>query len=270
MGQPDVLAFVPTACPRQKVPARPASLSTHAPNRTCRGRVMMGAADRTSRRELILGVLGASTAAALGAASAIRTVEAAHAVDGRTVVNAALSGYGIPVQDVAGYTTFVHQWDDGLFVKFQYPKSWVVSRVGSSLSAAPGKAVSPVSMSNYRTADQCALYVGPPQPKYRDISAVSVEELTALVLPGDATRDYSEYTLIRQAASAANASCKQYEFKFNSTTRSGYDVERYNVTSATVLKTCVVALSCSCVSNRIKSQAPALKLIADSFQATWF
>ena len=197
---------------------------------------------------------------------------AALATDARTVVNAALSAYFIPVQDSKSYSKLVQQFSS-LVVELKYPNAWVVSNLGANRTRAggtlPAGKTSPLSVSNYRTAESATLYVSDASSKYKTIDDVSLEDIARLVLPGDATRSYSEYSVIRRYPLKSDPTYAIFQFEFSSTTTSGDDVQRYCVTSATVLKGCIIALAASCTSQRFKSQASVLQTVVESFRASW-
>lgn len=172
----------------------------------------------------------------------------------RTVVNGVLSAYGLPtIREAVGYQTVVQQYGDSVVVTFQCPKSWVVRRALDGNAAQLGRA-SGLTAGDYRRSEGVALYV-------TDRQADVVE----LVTPGDAVRGDGEAMVVRDTYEDGDV--RMIETKFESTTRSGYVIQRRALTCAVVAPDRrLYALSASCSDARWRKMQPVLHSIVDSFQ----
>mmetsp|Transcript_12447 Transcript_12447/g.22485 ORF Transcript_12447/g.22485 Transcript_12447/m.22485 type:complete len:282 (+) Transcript_12447:1160-2005(+) len=195
----------------------------------------------------------------------------AYAVSNRSIVNGVLSGYGLPqLPDVAGFSPLLYQFGD-IVVQFDYPSSWIVSTVGESSASvnisSRMKAVAPLSVSDYRRAENATLYVSGQNMDWISIESINPSEIAGLILPGDATRSDAEFKLVRSKPLTDDNAYWLYEFLFTTITNSGYAVERKNLTAVTLIRNRLVALSASCSAPRWKATASNLQTCVSTFRA---
>lgn len=210
-----------------------------------------------------------------------RRASAGQAAPNKTIVNSILSAYGLPtLPDVRGFTPLTQQYAR-LVVQFQYPSAWVVQRnvapktdsagllVGSSGVVGPGDSplegrASGLTAADYRRAEGVAFFVSALDKK-ESISEVSSVFIAELVTPGDATGSAPEVRVTKDVMD--DDGYRVIDTLYESTTISGYTVERKARTRATVLKNGkIYALNASCTATRWKKISPALETSLRSFQ----
>lgn len=265
---------VPTTTPPQCTQSSPVPASVQTPNAVSRRACLRQLAAAVS---VLAGALlpsgdSGSTAALAGASK-------------QTIVNSVLSGYGLPtMRDVRGFTSLTQQYGR-LVVQFQYPSAWVVQRnvapskdksqiQSSPTRNAPGMADAPMegrasglTAADYRRAEGVALFVSkiPPQ-KGSTIGEVSASFIVNLVTPGDATGATPEVRIIKDRMDEEGF--RIIDTLYESTTVSGYTVERKGSTRATVLSDGkLYALNASCSAIRWKKISADLNVALSSFNA---
>lgn len=141
-----------------------------------------------------------------------------HAVSftARQVVNSVLSGYGLPITEVAeGFSQLLEQYGK-LVVQFLYPVDWIISRnVLATGVNAPDAAIASskqlfssvakpmegraagLTVGDYRKAEGLAFYVLSGVSNGQNVNSIPVETILELVTPGDATGQSAEYTVAK-------------------------------------------------------------------------
>lgn len=123
-----------------------------------------------------------------------------------------------------------------------------------------------LTAADYRRAEGVAFFVDRPPGKPASVADVPTDWLAALVTPGDATGSLPEVRVTRDAPSAADAAFRTFDTAFESTTVSGYTVERKARTRVTLLSDGrVYALAASCSAVRWKKIRDSLDVALDSF-----
>jgi hypothetical protein len=221
---------------------------------------------------------------ALVAASTALSTEQAQAsnVSGRQLVNGVLSGYGLPtIKDVTGLVPLLEQYNK-LIVSFDYPADWLTQRnvlpatedaiamstskltFGSSLTPMEGRA-SGLTVGDYRKAEGLAFFVNVVGDASKSIGDVGITKIMDLVTPGDATGSANLYTVTKDTFDPATG-YRIILSKYESTTSSGYTVERRGITSATLLDGRLYCLAGTCSENRLKKIGDKLGEAVDSFR----
>ncbi len=172
----------------------------------------------------------------------------------RTVLNGVLSAYGLPqFRDVAGFVVVREQYDDNIVVEFEVPAAWVVRRAADRRGAQRGR-VSGLTAGDYRLAEGVALYVDEGQ-----------WELKELVTPGDAVVGRPVVDIV--SVVSADDGSRIMQTKFESTTNSGYVVQRRAITRALRASDGATYALCATTSAaRWKKMLPAFSHTLDSFQ----
>lgn len=228
------------------------------------------------RRTLLRNLAGLVLATAATAGTA--EPASAQVATGRKIVNSILSGYGLPIlKEQEGFTPLVQQYGR-LVVEFQFPSAWIVSRsvaptadasgliragasVGNAEAPLEGRA-SGLTAGDYRKAEGLSFFVSPARAK--DIKTVEREFIAELVTPGDATGVMPEVRVVNDFMD--DEGYRIIETKYESTTVSGYTVERRGRTRATMLSDGkIYALTGSCSQNRWKKIGSSLLTALDSF-----
>ena len=173
----------------------------------------------------------------------------------RTVLNSVLSGYGLPqVRDISGFIYVREQFNDNVVVEFEVPSAWVVRRAMDRRTAQRGR-VSGLTAGNYRTAEGVALYV----------TDDGRTELKDLVTPGDAIVGRPVVDVVSDVRAADGS--RIIETKFESTTNSGYVVQRRAITRAlNTIDGSTYALCATTTAARWKKMLPLFSRSLDSFQ----
>lgn len=179
----------------------------------------------------------------------------------RTILNGVLSGYGIPtLSDVGGYSSMLEQYGNTV-VQFIYPKAWVLARAEIGRS---GQGRTGLSVGDYRRAEGLALfsmYVGE-GVRAREVDGM---DIARLVTPGDVTSMDPDVSVVRDVV--RDDGYRVIDTVYESTTASGYTVERRGTTCAVVLSDgTLYALSGNCSSNRWKVARELFANCIDSFQ----
>ncbi len=198
----------------------------------------------------------------------------------RTVVNGVLSAYGLPtLRDTPGFSPLVEQYGSGEVVEFLYPSAWVVARsVGRGTAAelnptvlSKGQKGSPqqgrssgLTAGDYRRSEGLAFFVSIDKGA-RDVAGWNGMDIASLVTPGDATGQDPEVRITRDEVMPDGS---RYIFtKYESTTASGYTVERKAITRAIVRSDgTLYALCGSCTANRWKKIKDSFDVALESFQ----
>lgn len=239
--------------------------------------------ESVSRRVLLKIAVAACTAATVPFKPG--QAEAGTSVSGRQLVNGVLSGYGFPVlKDVDGFTPLLEQFSN-LVIEFQYPSDWIVARnvlpaqedsaviaastaklsFGSSTSPMEGRS-SGLTAGDYRKAEGVAFFVSGDLPKgTKTVADLPPSFILDLITPGDATGSASQYTLTKESVSPQTGYRTMYS-KYESTTVSGYTVERRSIATAIVLGDGkLYVLSGTCSANRYKTIGDKLEKSVGSF-----
>lgn len=209
--------------------------------------------------------------------------EAATPPSKETIINSVLSAYGLPtIADKRGFTLLTQQYGR-LVVQFQYPSAWVVTRnvapssdpaelpiagdaSNISFSKAPleGRA-SGLTASDYRRAEGVAFFVTALPTSMGAVSNVPIRLITSLVTPGDATGVTSDVRVIEDSIDADGF--RIIDTLYESTTISGYSIERKARTKATLLSDGkLYALNASCSAVRWKKMVENINACLNSFR----
>jgi hypothetical protein len=241
---------------------------------------------RSTRRDVLRLAALAATGAVLPAIVPPHIARAATSASGRQLVNGVLSAYGLPqLRDVDGFTPLLEQYAR-LVVQFQYPSAWIVARnvlasetdsadiaqstarlsFGSSAQPMEGRA-SGLTVGDYRKAEGLSFYVsGGMPPEKRKVQDLPVEAILDLCTPGDATGQAAEYKVTKDVYDEETG-YRTVSAKYESTTVSGYTVERRLVTSATMLPDGkLYALAGSCSENRMKKIGDTMAAAVRTFR----
>lgn len=180
-----------------------------------------------------------------------------------TIINSVLSAYGLPtISDKAGFSLLTEQYGS-VVIQFEHPIAWVVTRSPTPLL---GRA-SGLTASDYRRAEGVALFITSAPPKASKVSDISASFIAEWVTPGDATGTAPEVRVVKDVLSE-DGMFRELDTKYESTTVSGYTVERRGRTKATVLKDGrVYALNASCSANRWKKIIGDIDTSLQSFHA---
>lgn len=211
-----------------------------------------------TRREVLslLTALTATAAAAAGALGAPSPAAAGDALSGRTVVNAALSAYGLPQFPDVGNATLTPclvQYGKTV-VTFAYPPAWIVQRNSipeqpASKDAIPGSAattrgadvekdvpygrVSPLTAGDYRRAEGVGIYAakglaGRAEGGGTGVASVRARDVAALVIPGEVAQGRSaDYKVVKDVTGeTAGQAWRELVFRYETVTASGFGVER--------------------------------------------
>jgi hypothetical protein len=205
-------------------------------------------------------------------------------VNGRQLVNGVLSAYGLPTMtDVVGLVPLLEQYDR-LVVSFDYPTDWLTQRnvlpatedamdikassaklsFGSSLTPMEGRA-SGLTVGDYRKAEGLAFFVNDVGDGSKSIADVAAKKIMDLVTPGDATGTANLWNVTKDVINPVSG-YRTILSKYESTTISGYTVERRGITSATLLGGKLYCLAGTCSENRIKKIGDKLLECVDSFR----
>mmetsp|Transcript_25543 Transcript_25543/g.32953 ORF Transcript_25543/g.32953 Transcript_25543/m.32953 type:complete len:289 (-) Transcript_25543:186-1052(-) len=191
----------------------------------------------------------------------------AEASDTATIVNAVLSGYGLPnIPEEPGFTKLVQevQLPNGrgkAIVSFQYPKGWVESRAATRLGA-----------SNYQQGDRCLLTVVALPDQYTNSTVFEIPSslITDKIVPGDINSKDSVFSIIDDVPMSGTKKDSAYRLlvlKFSTVTASGYDIQQYLLASATVIENNLLCFQASCQTPRKKKMAESLQKTVESFKA---
>lgn len=211
-----------------------------------------------TRREALslLSALAATAAAAAGVLGAPPPAAAGDALSGRTVVNAALSAYGLPQFPDVGSATLTPclvQYGKTV-VTFAYPPAWIVQRNSipeqpTNKDAIPGSAatargaeeeqdvpygrVSPLTAGDYRRAEGVGIYAAKGLAGLADgggsgVASVRVRDVAALVIPGEVAQGRSaDYKVAKDVTGeTAGQAWRELVFRYETVTASGFGVER--------------------------------------------
>lgn len=213
---------------------------------------------------------------------------AAPAASGRQVVNGVLSAYGLPqLKDVEGFTPLLEQYAR-LVIEFQYPSAWIVARnviassdrnsadiaqstgglsFGTSSEPMSGRTAS-LTAGDYRKAEGVSFFTSDGLPEgVADVKDLPAKFIMDLVTPGDAAGSSPEYKILKDVL-VPETGYRMIQVKFESTTVSGYTVERRMVASAAVLNDRkLYALAGSCSENRVKKIFDKLLASVGTFRA---
>lgn len=215
----------------------------------------------------------------------------AAAAPKETIINSVLSGYGLPtISDKRGFSLLTAQYGK-LVVQFEHPSAWVVNRVVRDSTTLPSTSndlnnvnmtplqgrASGLTASDYRRAEGVAFFVNPLPPstainknnkQYQSVVDVPASFIAELVTPGDATGATPEVQVVADMLNRDRDSDNEeslfrtIDTVYESTTVSGYTVERKARTRATVLKDGkLYALNVSCSAIRWKK-------LVDDFDTT--
>ncbi|OSX74998.1 hypothetical protein BU14_0258s0003 [Porphyra umbilicalis] len=176
---------------------------------------------------------------------------AADALSGRTVVNAALSAYGLPqFPDVgnATLTPLLVQYGKTV-VTFAYPPAWIVQRnsipdVPTSKDAIPGSAattkgaseerdvpygrVSPLTAGDYRKAEGASLYAAKGLGGRAEggagggtgVASVRVKDVAALVIPGEIAQGRSaDFKVVKDVSGGGGTAAAKRGGRLRSSTK---------------------------------------------------
>lgn len=185
-----------------------------------------------------------------------------------TIINSVLGAYGLPtLKDTSGFTPLTQQYGR-LVVQFLYPSAWVIqrnvaptsdpSRIPVSNNGASGASDSPLegrasglTVGDYRRAEGVSFYVSKIPTAVQSIEQVNVNFIAQLVTPGDATEQSPDVKVIRDVLD--HDGFRIVDTLYQSTTFSGYTVERKSRTRATILSDSkLYALNATCSSIRWK------------------
>lgn len=205
----------------------------------------------------------------------------AAAAPKETIINSVLSGYGLPtISDKRGFSLLTAQYGK-LVVQFEHPSAWVVNRVARDSTMLPSTSnglnnvnmtplqgrASGLTASDYRRAEGVAFFVNPLPPStaannnkpYQSVVDLPASFIADLVTPGDATGTTPEVQIVADVLNRDSDSnngeplFRTIDTVYESTTVSGYTVERKARTRATVLKDGkLYALNASCSAIRWK------------------
>lgn len=255
-AMPRPIAFHVASFPASKRPCR-----SHNHSHARRELVVCSASPRDGAPRLTRRSVGYLLALA---SQATMPVEAGHCVDvprPRTVLNGVLSGYGLPtVGDAKGTTRVSEQYGDNIVVEFLIPASWLIIRAQDKRTPTSGR-TSGLTAGDYRHAEGVAFYASREGKK----SAWSPEEVAELVTPGDAIVGKPIIDVISSKTQEDGSTL--LETKFESTTQSGYVVERRALTrSFTTKDGTLYALAGTCTAARWKKAQPNLLSALASFQ----
>lgn len=183
-----------------------------------------------------------------------------------TILNSVLGAYGLPtLKDKSGFTPLTQQYGR-LVVQFLYPSAWVVqrnvaptkdpSRVPVANNGASGASDAPLegrasglTVGDYRRAEGIALYISKLPSSVHSIEQVDANFIAKLVTPGDATENTPDVKVVRNVLD--HDGFRVIDTIYQSTTFSGYTVERRGRTRATVLSDSkLYALNANCSSIR--------------------
>lgn len=208
-----------------------------------------------TRRE-VLSLLSALTVVAAGVVGTPPPAAAGDALSGRTVVNAALSAYGLPQFPDVGNATLTPclvQYGKTV-VTFAYPPAWIVQRntIPEQLDnkdAIPGSAattrgadeekdvpygrVSPLTAGDYRRAEGVSIYAakglaGRVEGGGTGVASVRPRDVAALVIPGEVAQGRSaDYKVAKDVmGESAGQPWRELIFRYETVTASGFGVER--------------------------------------------
>jgi len=179
----------------------------------------------------------------------------------RTVLNGVLSGYGLPtVGDAKGITRVSEQYGDNIVVEFLIPASWLIVRAQDKRTVTSGRS-SGLTAGDYRRAEGVAFYASIDKSK----TSWTPREVAELVTPGDAIVGKPIIDVISSKTQEDGSTL--LETSFESTTQSGYVVQRRALTrSFTTKDGNLYALAGTCTSARWKKARPNLLNALASFQ----
>lgn len=256
------LPIAPTVGGRTRLRLRPTRSLAHS--RSSRRTVLASASapppppPPATRREVLslLSALTATAAAAAGGLGAPPPAAAGDALSGRTVVNAALSAYGLPQFPDVGNATLTPclvQYGRTV-VTFAYPPAWIVQRnsipeEAVSKDAIPGSAattrgadvekdvpygrVSPLTAGDYRRAEGVGIYAakglaGRAEGGGAGVMSVRARDVAALVIPGEVAQGRSaDYKVAKDVTGeTAGQAWRELVFRYETVTASGFGVER--------------------------------------------
>lgn len=188
----------------------------------------------------------------------------------RTVLNGVLSGYGLPtVGDAKGTTRVSEQYGDNIVVEFLIPASWLIIRAQDKSTPTSGR-TSGLTAGDYRRAEGVAFYASSSSSvssvdKGMKKSSWSPRDVAELVTPGDAIVGKPIIDVISSETQEDGSTL--LETSFESTTQSGYVVQRRAITrSFTTKDGTLYALSGTCTAARWKKARPNLLSALASFQ----
>lgn len=231
----------------------------------------------------------------LSAGTLMPSASTAAAPPKETIINSVLSGYGLPtISDKRGFSLLTAQYGK-LVVQFEHPSAWVVNRVARDSTTLPsttsdlnnvkitplqGRA-SGLTASDYRRAEGVAFFVNPLPPStaansnkpYQSVVDLPASFIADLVTPGDATGAVPEVQIVADVLNRDSDSdngepvFRTIDTVYESTTVSGYTVERKARTRATVLKDGkLYALNASCSAIRWKKLIDDFDISLKSFR----
>lgn len=217
-----------------------------------------------SRRACLLALALAPIAPAIGAPAPPK----------ETILNSVLSAYGLPtLSDKPGFSLLSHQYGR-LIVQFEYPTAWVVNRGPPSLTTPTEGRTSTLSAADYRRAEGLSFFAQPVTQKA--VNDVPQSDIVRLVTPGDATTGdglvavsvtSDRMVKLEGEGDESVQGFRVIETKYESTTASGYTVERKARTRCTVLKDGrLYALNGSGSANRWKKINADINTSLDSFR----
>lgn len=194
------------------------------------------------------------------------SIEDALCVDvprARTVLNGVLSGYGLPnVGDAKGTTRVSEQYGDNIVVEFLVPASWLIVRAQDKRTPTSGR-TSGLTAGDYRRAEGVAFYASSPLNGKK--ATWTPREVADLVTPGDAIVGKPIIDVISSEIQDDGSAI--LETSFESTTQSGYVVERRALTrSFTTKDGTLYALAGTCTAARWKKTRPNIFNALASFQ----
>lgn len=269
------MAFVSTTC--KVVLPTVASCGGNGPN-VCKH---FPSKSRRDCLRLIASVAGVSVFSVLGNFFPVDSATAGIPAARETILNSVLGAYGLPtLKDVSGFTPLTLQYGK-LVVQFRYPSSWVVARnvapskdpsyapiynggmSGASDAPLLGR-TSGLTVGDYRRAEGVSFYVSPLPPSAHSVAEVDPAFIADLVTPGDATGSIPEVSIVQDYVDSDGF--RVIDTTYESTTFSGYTIQRKARTRATILTDGnLYALSAACSFIRWKKIAADLDATLQSF-----
>ncbi|CAB1110474.1 unnamed protein product [Ectocarpus sp. CCAP 1310/34] len=172
-----------------------------------------------------------------------------------TVVNSVLSAYGIPmIAEDGGFTSsYVKVEDNGqeTVCAYAYPVGWVEKKKADGFATA----------ANYQTGDSLSLNMGAPS------KAKTIGDVSALAIAAEATPSEGAAKVLQEkAVTKGGVNYTYLTVKYNTVTRSGYDVERVSYIAATVKQRKLLTLVATVSGERRNKMDLILKAIQASFR----